>query len=145
MPKRIQFLISRIGTDSGVADISWQSENGTVLLASGMELNRNNSEKGWYTEYDEEINTIPAASGTQKLIINIRDVNAGKETALGNVVISGIITSLSSGIEELEQADAISTEYYNLQGMRVLNPQNGVFIKKETLHNNKKIIQKIRF
>ena len=143
MPNKIQFLISRIGTDSGVADVSWQNKNGTISLARGMELNRNSSDKGWYTEYNEEVSTIAAATGEQKMIINIYNVNAGKETAIGNVVISGVITSLVSGIEELEHAEAISTEYYNLQGMRILNPHHGIFIKKETLPNNKKVTQKI--
>ena len=143
--RKIHFLLSRIGTDSGNADVSWQSENGTVSLALGMELNRNKAENGWYTEYDEEINTIPAASGEQKLVINIYNVNAGKETAIGNVVISGLITSIASGIEEIEQVDAVATEYYNLQGMRVLNPNKGVFIQKETLENNKKVIRKVQF
>lgn len=145
MPNKIQFLISRIGTDSGVADVSWQNETGTISLARGMELNRNSSDKGWYTEYNEEVSTIAAATGEQKMIINIYNVNAGKETAIGNVVISGVITSLVSGIEELEHAEAISTEYYNLQGMRILNPHHGIFIKKETLPNNKKVVQKIQF
>lgn len=143
--RKIHFLLSRIGTDSGNADVSWQSENGTVSLALGMELNRNKAENGWYTEYDEEINTIPAASGEQKLVINIYNVNAGKETAIGNVVISGLITSIASGIEEIEQVDAFATEYYNLQGMRILNPNKGVFIQKETLDNNKKVIRKVQF
>ena len=145
MPNKIQFLITRIGTDSGVADVNWQNENGTITLARGMELNRNTSDKGWYTEYNEEVSTIAASAGEQKLIINIYNVNAGKETAIGNVVISGVITSLVSGIEELEHVEAISTEYYNLQGMRILNPQHGIFIKKETLPNNKKVVQKIQF
>ncbi|MBP5712260.1 MAG: hypothetical protein J6W77_04560, partial [Prevotella sp.] len=52
MPNKIQFLITRIGTDSGVADVNWQNENGTITLARGMELNRNTSDKGWYTEYN---------------------------------------------------------------------------------------------
>ena len=29
--------------------------------------------------------------------------------------------------------------------MRILNPQHGIFIKKETLPNNKKVVQKIQF
>lgn len=143
MPKKIQFLITRIGTDSGVADVSWQNENGTTTLATGMELNRNKAENGWFTEYNQEINTIPAVTGIQKLTINIYNVNAGKETAIGNVIISGIITSSASGIEEINQTETISTDYYNLQGVKVLSPSKGVFIKKEKLNNNKTIVQKI--
>jgi hypothetical protein len=143
MPKKIQFLITRIGTDSGIADVSWQNENGTTTLATGMELNRNKAENGWFTEYNQEINTIPAATGIQKLTINIYNVNAGKETAIGNVIISGIITSSASGIEEINQAETISTDYYNLQGVKVLSPNKGVFIKKEKLNNNKTIVRKI--
>jgi hypothetical protein len=108
-----------------------------------MELNRNKAENGWFTEYNQEINTIPAATGIQKLTINIYNVNAGKETAIGNVIISGIITSSASGIEEINQTETISTDYYNLQGVKVLSPNKGVFIKKEKLNNNKTIVRKI--
>ena len=145
MPTRIKFLISRIGTDSGVADVSWQNSEGTISLALGLEPNRNKAETGYYTSFDEEVSTIKATTGEQKMIINIYNVNADKETAIGNVIISGIITSTASGIDEVENDAVIRTEYYNLQGMRVMNPTNGVFIKKMTLGNNKQISQKHSF
>ena len=145
MPTRIQFLISRIGTDSGVADVNWQNSDGIISLALGLEPNRNKAENGWYTSFDEEINTIKATTGEQKMIINIYNINAGKEMAIGNVIISGVITSTASGIDEVENDAVIHTEYYNMQGMRILNPKNGVFIKKMTMGNNKQVTQKQRF
>ena len=36
-----------------------------------------------------------------------------------------------SGIEEVESADAAPIEYFNLQGMRVANPEAGVYIRRQ--------------
>lgn len=36
-----------------------------------------------------------------------------------------------SGIEENFADDAEGSEYYNLQGVRVVNPERGVYIKRQ--------------
>jgi hypothetical protein len=36
-----------------------------------------------------------------------------------------------SGIEDIMVNQNSLTEYYNLQGIKVENPQNGIFIKKQ--------------
>ena len=35
-----------------------------------------------------------------------------------------------SGVENIEAEDNAPVEYYNLQGVKVVNPENGIFIKK---------------
>ena len=36
-----------------------------------------------------------------------------------------------SGVENIEAEDNAPVEYYNLQGVKVVNPENGIFIKKQ--------------
>ena len=36
------------------------------------------------------------------------------------------------GVEKIEaEDDNAAVEYYNLQGVKVVNPENGIFIKKQ--------------
>ena len=37
----------------------------------------------------------------------------------------------TSGIEEVGVDANVPVEYYNLQGVKVANPENGIFIKKQ--------------
>ena len=145
MPTNVAFLITRMGTDSGVADVNWVNSNGTATIESGLEPNRNKEEKGWYTDYSKELDNVAATAGASQLLIYIYNMNAGKEMALGNVVVSGIITSTTSGIREAEGGTVVSTEYYNLQGMRINHPSQGMFIKVEKTSDNKKRVTKETF
>ncbi|MBQ6208529.1 MAG: pectate lyase [Prevotella sp.] len=145
MPTNVAFLISRIGTDSGVADVNWVNSNGTATIESGLEPNRNKEDKGWYTDYSKELDNVAATTGASQLLIYIYNMNAGKEMALGNVVVSGLITSTTSGVREIESGKVISTEYYNLQGMRINQPSQGMFIKVVKTSDNKKKVTKELF
>lgn len=145
MPTNVAFLISRVGTDSGVADVNWMNSNGTTTVVLGLEPNRNKAENGWFTDYSKELENVAATTGVSQLLINIYNMNAGKEMALGNVAVTGLITSTTSGIKETESGNVVRTEYYNLQGIRINQPRDGIFIKVEKTSDNKKIISKELF
>ena len=67
------------------------------------------------------------------------NAQAGAKESFGVYIINGddmIITSATNGIEEnvIEKQDNV---YYNLQGIKIINPTKGIYIK-----NGKKIIVK---
>lgn len=41
-----------------------------------------------------------------------------------------LVTETPTAIESVEAA-GVAAEYYNLQGVKVANPENGIFIKKQ--------------
>ena len=43
---------------------------------------------------------------------------------------SFLLSEVSTAIESVEAA-GVAAEYYNLQGVKVANPENGIFIKKQ--------------
>ena len=58
------------------------------------------------------------------------NVEAGKEyTVEINLVDNTITIKEGSGVEGIEANDNVPAVYYNLQGVKVANPENGVFIK----------------
>jgi len=54
--------------------------------------------------------------GAYDVILNLKDMKVS-------------LTKATSGIEDIEAADAVAPVYYNLQGVRVMNPENGIFIE----------------
>lgn len=59
------------------------------------------------------------------------NLETGEETSITGV--KGIQTG----------AEIINTEYFNLNGRKVMNPSNGIFIKKITLSDGKSLVKKI--
>lgn len=49
----------------------------------------------------------------------------------------------AAGVNSISSADVVSNVYYNLNGQRVNNPDNGIFIKKATLSNGEIITTKV--
>lgn len=66
---------------------------------------------------------IAAINGKSEFVIN-GDSSAG--------VLSVYIPGEESGIEAIEAADSDApVEYFNLQGIRVENPENGIFVRRQ--------------
>ena len=38
---------------------------------------------------------------------------------------------IAAGVDNIETSDNAPVEYYNLQGVRVTNPANGIFIRRQ--------------
>ena len=69
-----------------------------------------------YQDFSAEVN----ADGT----VNIAQVVQGRYLAMFKLTLD------ASAIEEIA-ADNAAVEYYNLQGVKVANPENGIFVKKQ--------------
>ncbi len=71
---------------------------------------------------------IDSVTGESSCVINITATNAGGETITKQFTI--VITT-SSAIDNVEMEDNAPVEYYNLQGVKVENPEKGIFIKRQ--------------
>ena len=56
---------------------------------------------------------------------------------------SNVVTHELSGLESVTVATPQSVEYYNLTGMKVAEPANGVYIKRVTFDNGKTLTSKV--
>ena len=65
-----------------------------------------------------------------KLISFVKDETTTPEIATNNYIIS-ILEDVSVGVEDTMVDANAPVEYYNLQGVKVANPENGIFIKKQ--------------
>ena len=123
-PTGVAFYTQRIGTDSGVEDVTWKNATATTI-ESAMAPDRNS-----YTKYARTLTGIEASKGTSSLVINIYQLNADKSTAVGNVVVTGNILSVTQGIDDLSVLyPDKATGRFNLSGQRVGNSYRGIVVK----------------
>lgn len=144
-PTNVKFIISRIGTDSGVFDLSWQNQSGTTSLVSGSDIKRNNESSGWYTDYSQDITDIAANMGENSLKLYLYNVNATKQTAIANVVIEGKVSQVSVGIKDVSNCEPATITYYNMQGIKTTSPKNGIYIKVMKYANGSQKATKVTF
>lgn len=79
------------------------------------------------TEVISASDYVDTVTETSSCVVNITATN----TAGASVTRTFTITiKEATGIEEIKAADDSAVEYYNLQGVRVDNPEKGVFIKR---------------
>jgi len=141
-PTNVSFVISRIGTDTGIFDASWvNNASGTTTLDTNIMPNRNGDDYGNYTEYTKTFTTT-ASSDVSSLVINLYNLYQGKQFGLANVVIKGKIVD-PAGISGISADKDTRVEFFNLAGQRVSNTTNGVLIKKITYINGKTTTKKV--
>ena len=68
----------------------------------------------------------------------LKDYNGTPEMDTNNYIIS-ILEDVSTGVDEIATENA-PVEYYNLQGVKVARPENGIFIKKQGAKTTKVVL-----
>ena len=74
--------------------------------------------------------------------------NPKNSPQMNDVIIlnNGEISKEYTGVAEVianEGAEVISVEYYNLNGMRIAEPENGFYIQRSILSNGKTVVEKV--
>lgn len=143
-PTQVSFNATRFGTDHGRFMSYWLYDDETsVSIASDQLAQRDNATPKYSTV--DEVLTAKATTGESSLVIHLYDIPYNTNTkymGLANVVISGKVGSTSSGINQLSTTSS-QKEYYSLQGIRVNNPDKGVFICVERMANGQSKSSKI--
>lgn len=141
-PTAVKFMLSRIGTDSGVFDLAWHNSTGDATIVTSGDIKRNNESGGWYSDITQTIDNATAAIGEQAMLLYIYNVNDSKQTAIANVVIEGKVQQVATGISDASAAEPTAVEYYNLQGVRTAAPGKGVYIMVEKYADGKQSVRK---
>lgn len=135
-PTGVSFTISRIGTDNGLFNVTWEAGSTTITLGSALKPNRNNVDGGWYTSYTQTITGVAASNEPGRLVINLYDMASDKQFGITNIVVKGRIGT-TNGISDTHANLRQSDTYYNLAGQRVNKSYKGIII-----YNGKKYLSK---
>lgn len=92
----------------------------------------NNSVCEVTTDADENVSLTGLVEGNTSLTIT---ADSNGKVVRGQINVS--VKGNGSGIEEFEATDNAPVEYFNMQGMKVDNPVNGVFIKHQGCKTSK--------
>lgn len=112
----------------GIADV-WELANGGDLDPNAYTID---SEKKWYTNLEVYLNSL------------VEDImKAGNADGESNYTEYYPAYKTPTGISTLRTSDIISTEYYDLKGSRLTEPQHGISIRVERLANGQFIASKV--
>ncbi len=107
----------------------WEWTGEIVPGSFGIKKLENEIQKAWYASVD---NPTIAENGTFNSKENGTNWNcelSGKHSFTFNPETLVLTISDATGIENIEAAEDVNVVYYNLQGVRVENPANGVFVR----------------
>ena len=131
-PTGFDYLGSVVGTDGGNYNLTYTWNGATETLQSEFHPNRNNEANNYYSDVKLPIEGATAASG--KFVVTFYPYNLAnnKQIGLSAVVIKGKLTGDNlTGLAEIVANEDAPVEYFNLQGVRVANPANGLYIKRQ--------------
>lgn len=93
-PTKVTLKTIRYGTDNGNIDISWQNANKTVLsLGTGVKPNRDSNTAN-VTELTYNLSGATAGEGTCGIIINLYNLEKGKQIGFSDIVIEGTLNGI---------------------------------------------------
>ena len=135
-PTHVSFNATRFGTDHGRFQAYWLYADGTRVEIAQDQLAQRNNATPKFTTIDEDVNGKSTAE-VSSLVIHLYDIpyNTNTKTmGLANVTITGKVgTAGSDGISTQRTSLPVGTTYYNLQGMRIVEPVHGAFIRVDHL------------
>lgn len=141
-PTEFAYLANVIGTDGGNYDLSYTFGGDPVVLAENFHPNRNKEESDWYSIENYPLTTV-ASTNTLEVTFMIYNLGDNKQIGYSNVVVKGKLTGdiNLSGIADVVAAENAPVEYFNLQGVRVENPANGLYIRRQGTNVTKVLVK----
>lgn len=80
----------------------------------------------------------PEVGATVVICGDLKVYNETKEFNAGNLIVK---YNIPTGVEDIEAAENVPVEYFNLQGVRVANPENGLYIRRQGNKVSKVIVK----
>ena len=143
-PTKISVNASRWGTNGGSVDVLLVNGDGsTINIAKGTTPERGvDSSDGtsyapYFTNISKTLTTTKANTGTFGVKLHIYGIATNKQISFGDLVISGKLYSVTTGLTTVRDVTISTAPYYNLQGQRVEHPTHGIYI-----HNGRKVVIK---
>ena len=143
-PSSVSFKTSykRTSGNSYVA-ASWKNGSTTTTITGTKTVNRQNQTP---TEVTYTFKDPEPLTGTCALWIHLFNFIASYPTGLADVSISGTLKQNTTAIEAIKERsndEIVSTEYYDLKGHRLTEPQRGINIRVERLANGQRVSSKV--
>lgn len=118
-PTKVTFTATRYGTDGGALDIAWLNSGKTTTTlanlkkADGNLPGRDNKTPNFTTfSYDlTTVNGIIAGDGECGLLLNLYDLDAGKNYGFANIIIEGTLSGTEKDVPVLATFTVNGKEY----------------------------------
>ena len=96
-PTKVSFKSTRFGTNGGNMNVSWENpDKTTVALAEGILPNRDNDATNPVSEFEYNVTGTTTTLGACALLINLYNLDAGKNVGIKDLVIEGTLTGANA-------------------------------------------------
>lgn len=144
IPTKVAVNASRYGTNGGYVDIKWINGDGsTIVLLGGQTPERSADESSgtshapYYSTLSKTITNGKATTGSFGVKLYVYGIATNKQIGFCDLMIDGTLYSLTTGIRQVVGDMHLDGNYYTLQGVKVAQLKQGVYI-----HNGHKIVIK---
>lgn len=130
-PTDFSYFACVVGTDGGNYNLDYTWNGATTNLQENFHPNRNNEGNGYYSDVTFPL-TAAAATSEFDATFSVYNLASNKQIGFSTVVVKGKLTGENinvDGINDITVDAAGEAVYYNLNGVQVANPENGLFIK----------------
>lgn len=138
VPTKIKFDAARVATDMCLIDVVCfrDSETPQKLLTAFQPARSTD-----YSEIELPLNNSGVGESLH-VIVYLYNMSANKQLALGNIEIEGNVYASQSGADLIQADENCETvEYFDMQGVRIDNPQAGKpYVVRDGHNSSKKII-----
>ena len=119
-PTSVSLKTTRFGTNNGKLNIAWLNADGTTVpLATGVKPNRNDGtnpanadEEGMkYSDLSYEVMGATPGEGACGLVINLYDLQEGKQIGFADIVINGVLNGEEKDMPILTSFKVNGIEY----------------------------------
>ena len=119
------------GLEDGTTDVSVNFANGENISGSGSSVS--------LYLYCSGFSTISV-----QLVNKVDGMDYVSPTSILDVETLKWSVDFSTGVKAVESlADVKSVEYYNLSGVRVANPESGIYVRKATMTDGSVVVSKV--
>ena len=145
-PASVSFKVTRSETSStagGKFSAYWLSSNGTTKAICDAQLSERKSRTPYVTEVTADISGVQPTTGTSALVVNLFNFATNSPMGISDVVINGKLSATTAISTATAAREALSVEFYSLQGARIHQPDRGIAIQVTRYSDGTKQARKV--
>ena len=146
-PTSVSFKVARNKESSSTAGgkfaAYWRSADGSTKVIQEATLAERCNRQPYVTEVKADISGVQPTTGTSALVVNLFNFATNMPMGISDVVINGKLSATTAISTATAAREALSVEYYSLQGAHIHQPDRGLAIQVTRYSDGTKQARKV--
>ena len=145
-PTSVSFKVTRSETTSnagGKFSAYWLSSDGTTKTISEEQFSERKTRTPYTTDVTADVSGVQPTTGTSALVVNLFNFATSSPMGIAGIVINGKLSATTAISTATATREALSVEYYSLQGAHIHQPDRGLAIQVTRYSDGTKQVRKV--